>query len=911
MLSTIRLSSRLTVPLLLFLAAAPSQSVPVSEEPMHHRKFENEYVRIYDVVVPPHGQTLVHVHEHDYIFVALGDSHVRSEPSGGNAVELVLKNGEARFTSAPLTHRAVNLADTPFHNLTIEILKPADSPLGPLPASPGRSLVLDNDRVRISRLILRPGESTGLHTHAPAILGICVSPARLEVTAPGQEPRVVQFEAGQFVWRDKPEQHSLRNVGGTTFEAVDIEWKGAAESNPFFEPSPLPFQAPPFDRIKDSDYAPAMEEGMKRQLAEIEAIANDSASPTFANTLEAMERSGDLLTRVTKVFFNLAESNTDPAMQKVRAEEAPKLAAHADTIYLNPKLFARIKPLYDRRDSLGLDAESRYLLERYYRTFVRAGAELSEKDKTELKALNQEEATLTTKFAELLLAGRNGSALVVADKADLAGLTEGDVASAAKTAEERGLTGKWVLPLQNTTQQPALASLENRAVRKRLLEASESRGDSGGPNDTRAIVVRLAELRARKATLLGFSSYAAYVLDDQMAKTPGTAEKLMTDIVPAAAAKARGEAARMQKLIDAQKGGFELSASDWEFYAERVRRAEFELDASQIKPYLELDRVLQDGVFFAANKLYGITFRERKDIPVYHPDVRVFEVFDADGRSLALYYGDYFARPSKSGGAWEDSFVDQSSLLGTKPAVVTVLNLQKPAPGQPCLLSFDDITGLFHEFGHALHGIFSNIRYPTLDTTPRDFVEMPSQFNEHWALEPTVFAHYARHYQSGEPMPSALAEKIRKAKTFNQGYATTEYLAAALLDLSWHGLPAGAPVQSVDAFEKSSLERFHVDLAQVPPRYRTTYFSHIWDGGYAAGYYAYLWSAVLDDDAYAWFVENGGMTRANGQRFREMILSRAGSEDAAVMYRAFRGRDPVVEPLLKERGLVASAAGTP
>jgi len=679
-----------------------------------------------------------------------------------------------------------------------------------------------------------------------------------------------------------------------------------ADSNPFFQKSTLQYEAPPFDKIKDADYAPAIEEGMKRQIAEIDAIANDPAPPTFANTLEAMERSGELLTRVAKVFFNLAQSNTDDAMQKVRAEEAPKLAAHQDAIYLNAKLYARVKALYDKRDSLGLDPESRYLLQRYRLNFVRAGAELKDADKAVLRALNEEEAKLTTQFVELLLADTKASSVVVSDKTELAGLSEGDLASAAERAKERGVDGKWIIDLQNTTQQPVLSSLTSRALRQRILEASKARCNHGGPNDTKAIVVRLAKLRVQKAKLLGYSTHASYVLDDVMAKTPDHALKLLTDMVPAATAKASREVARMQQLIDSQGGHFKLGAADWELYAEKVRKADYGLDEAQVKPYFPLDRVLQDGVFFAAHELYGLTFRERKDLPVYNPDVRVFEVFEADGRSLALYYGDYFQRANKSGGAWDDSFVDQSALLGTKPVVVNVLNLSKPAAGHPALLSFDDVKGLFHEFGHALHGMFSNIRYPTLGGTPRDWVEMPSQFNEHWALEPAVLAHYARHYQTDKSIPQALVEKIRKTKTFNEGYATTEYLAAALLDLAWHTLPADAPQPEVDAFEKAALERFHVDVPQVPPRYRTTYFSHIWDGGYSAGYYAYLWSEVLDDDAYYWFKEHGGMTRANGQRFREMILSREGTADVAELYRAFRGRDPIVQPLLEERGLVTA-----
>ncbi|HBB98846.1 MAG TPA: dipeptidyl carboxypeptidase II [Blastocatellia bacterium] len=677
----------------------------------------------------------------------------------------------------------------------------------------------------------------------------------------------------------------------------------AAAANPFFSESTLPFHAPPFDKIKDSDYAPAIEEGMKNQLAEIDSIANNPAAPTFANTLEAMERSGALLTRVTKVFFNLTTANTSDTLQKIKADEVPKLAAHSDAIFLNAKLFARVKALYDSRDSLKLDPESHYLIERYFKAFVRAGALLSEADKETLRGLNQEEAKLTTKFEDDVLAETNNGALVIDNKADLEGLSENDIAAAAELAKERKLDGKWVIALQNTTQQPAMTFLKNRALRERLFQASVSRGNHGGENDTKAIVARLAQLRPQRAKLLGYPDHATFTLDDQMAKTPQAAEQLLTGIVPAATAKIRNDAARMQKLIDGEKGGFTLGPADWEYYAEKVRKAEYDLDDSQIKPYFELEHVLHDGVFFAANKLYGITFKERKDLPVYQPDVRVFEVFDANGKSLALFYADYFQRSNKDGGAWQDSFVDQSNLLGTQPVVINVTNFTKPPAGQPALLSFDDVTTMFHEFGHALHAMFSNIRYPMLGGVSRDFVEFPSQFNEHWALDPTVFANYAKHYQTGKPMPPALVDKIKRSRTFNQGYAITEYVSAALLDMAWHSLPADAPLQDVNAFEAASLKRFQVDLPQVPPRYHTTYFSHIWDGGYSAGYYAYLWSEVLDDDAFYWFKEHGGLTRANGQRFRDLVLSKGGTQDVATTFRNFRGRDPIVEPLLEERGL--------
>jgi len=673
-----------------------------------------------------------------------------------------------------------------------------------------------------------------------------------------------------------------------------------AQTNPFFTPSSLPFQAPPFDKIKDTDYKPALEEGMKQQLAEIDAIANSAEAPAFANTIEAMERSGALLSRTAKVFFALTQANTNDTLQKVEAEESPKLAAHYDAIYLNPKLFARVKALYDARDAAGLDAESKFLLERYYRNFVRAGALLSDADKTRLRALNQEESKLGTEFHDHVLADTNAAAIAIDDKAQLAGMSDADVAAAAEAAKERGLTGKWVLVVRNTTQQPQLASLQDRELRKRLLAASEMRGRHGGPNDTRGIVVRMAKVRAEKAKLLGYPNWAAYVLDDQMAKTPQNAFKLMTDLVAGSTKKARQDAARMQK-----QAPHPIAAADWEYYAEKVRKAEYAIDDAQVKPYFSLDRVLQDGVFYAANQLYGITFKERHDLPVYHPDVKVYDVIDADGKPLAIWYADYYARPSKSGGAWEDTFVDQSGLLGTHPVVFNVANLQKPAPGQPALLSFDDVTTTFHEFGHALHAMFSNVKYPTLagTATPRDFVEMPSQFNEHWALEPKVFANYAKHYQTGAPMPQELVDKIKRSRKFDQGYALTEYLAAALLDMAWHTLPPSAPLQDAVSFEKAALTKYHIDMPQVPPRYHTTYFSHIWNGGYSAGYYAYLWSEVIDDDAFYWFKAHGGMTRENGQRFRDMVLSRGGTMPAAEMYKAFSGHEPSVEPLLIERGL--------
>jgi peptidyl-dipeptidase Dcp len=676
-------------------------------------------------------------------------------------------------------------------------------------------------------------------------------------------------------------------------------------TNPFAAVSTLPFQAPDFSRIHDADYEPAINAGMAKNIAEIDAIANQTAAPTFENTIVAMERSGDLLTRVSKVFFAITSANTNDTLQSIQERVAPKLAAHSDAIYLNDKLFARVKSIYDRRDALGLTPEQKSLVELYNRNFVRAGANLSESDKTKLRALNQEESKLTTDFQNKLLAATKAGALVIDDVKQLEGMSEGQIAAAADAAKQRGLTGKWVISLQNTTQHPAQTSLKNRATREKLFMASTMRAERGDSNDTRGIVKRLAQLRADKAKILGFPNYSAYALDNQMARTGANAEKLLTDLAPAAVKKARFEAAQQQALIDKQGGGFKLAPWDWQYYSEQVRKEKYALDESETKQYLELDRVLKDGVFYAANQLYGLTFKERKDLPVYHPDVRVFDVFDADGKPLALFYADYFKRDEKGGGAWMDTFVDQNAITGTKPVVFNVANFSKPAAGQPALLSFDDVTTMFHEFGHALHGMLSNANYPSVSgtATPRDFVEFPSQFNEHWALEPKVFANYAKHYKTGALMPQTLVDKIRKAGTFNQGFETTEYLEASLLDLAWHTLPPGSPQQDVDAFEAAALKRYNVSMTEIPPRYRTTYFSHIWAGGYASSYYAYLWSEVLDHDAYAWFVENGGMTRANGQKFREAILSRGSTMNVADLYRAFRGREPDVKYLIKERGL--------
>lgn len=681
-----------------------------------------------------------------------------------------------------------------------------------------------------------------------------------------------------------------------------------AGANPLLEASPLPYQLPPFDQLKDEHFAPAFEQGMTTHLAEVNAIASSSEKPTFTNTIVALERSGVLLTRVNNVFSNLSSAHTNPAIQEVETAMAPKLAAHRDAIRLNGKLFARIKSLYDQRDALDLDAESKRVLERYHRDFIRAGANLSEPDKTRLKALNSELAILETNFAQNVLKEKNAGSIVIADRAELAGLSESEISAAADAAKEDGHEGKYVLRLLNTTGQPALASLTNRAVRERLMQASLNRGSQGGEFDNRGLVARISRLRADRAALLGYPNHATYQLEEQTAGNIGRVNELLADLAKPAVTNARREAADMQALIDREKGGFQLGAADWAFYSEKVRQERYAFDESQLKPYFELNRVLVDGIFHAATQLFGITFKERRELPVYHPDVRVFEVFDADGSPLALFLFDPFARPSKRGGAWMNEYVSQSGLFALKPVVGNHLNVPKPQAGEPALLTFDEVTTAFHEFGHALHGMLSNVHYPRFSGTevPRDFVEFPSQVNEMWSTWPEVLKNYARHYKTGEPMPAELVDKVIATEKFNQGHATTEYLAASLLDQAWHQRSAGelpAP-DGVLEFEATVLRRAGVDFAPVPPRYRTTYFSHIFAGdSYSAGYYSYIWSEVLDADAVEWFQQNGGLTRANGDRFRQLLLSRGGAEEAMTMYRNFAGREPRVEPLLERRGL--------
>ncbi|HAS1323613.1 TPA: peptidyl-dipeptidase Dcp [Enterobacter hormaechei] len=674
-------------------------------------------------------------------------------------------------------------------------------------------------------------------------------------------------------------------------------------NNPFFEISLLPYQAPRFDAINDSHYRPAFDEAMRLKRADIDAIIAQRAAPDFDNTVLALEKSGAMLSRVSSVFFAMTSAHTNDYLQALDEQFSTELAGLANDIWLNDTLFARVEAVWQDREAL--DAESRRLTEETYQHFVLAGARLNADEKAELKSLNTEAATLTSQFNQRLLAANKAGGLVVDDVRQLDGLSAEEMAAAAHAAAEKGLKERWLIPLLNTTQQPALAALALRETRKKLFSAGWERTQKGDENDTRELIRRLTALRARQAQLLGFDNYASWSIADQMAKTPEAALEFMRGIVPAARGRAALEQADIQKVIDDEQGGFTVQAWDWAFYAERVRSAKYALDESQIKPYFALNTVLEDGVFWTATQLFGIRFVERFDIPVYHPDVRVWEIFDHTGEGMALFYGDFFARDSKAGGAWMGNFVEQSYEFAARPVIYNVCNYQKPANAQTALISWDDVITLFHEFGHTLHGLFASQRYATLSgtNTPRDFVEFPSQINEHWASHPQVFAHFARHYQTGEPMPDALREKMLNATQFNKGYDMTELLSAALLDMNWHGIQE--PIEDVEAFEAAALKKEGLDLPAVPPRYRSSYFAHIFGGGYAAGYYAYLWTQMLADDGYQWFVEQGGLTRENGQTFREAILSRGNSTDLAELYRNWRGHDPKIEPMLENRGLSA------
>jgi len=683
-------------------------------------------------------------------------------------------------------------------------------------------------------------------------------------------------------------------------------------SNPFAKPSTLPLQTPDFSKIKDSDYLPALLAGMAEQKREVLAIANNPAPPNFDNTVVAMERSGLLLERANLAFNAVNGANTNDTLQATDTKTAPLFAAHNDFIYLNAKLFQRFKTLHDNQASLNLNPEQAKLLDVYYKQFVHAGAELPPAKQAELKTINKRLSTLQTAFTQKLLAASKSSALHVADRAALAGLTDDQINAAAEAAKARKLEG-YVLSLQNTTQQPLLDSLTNHDTRQALMNASLNRAEHGDANDTRTTIQELAKLRAQKAALFGAANWADYTLYDQMAKDRATAIGFLDRLAPAVSAKEQHEWADIVALARSQGANYQPTAADWNFYADQIRKQRYAIDSDQLKQYFEFNKVLEDGVFYAANQLYGLTFKERHDIPTWSPDMRVFDVFDADGKPLAIFMIDPWKRDNKNGGAWMSNLVNQSYLRGTKPVVYNVQNFTKPAPGQPMLISFDDVTTMFHEFGHALHGMFAAQTYPTLSGTnvARDFVEFPSQFNENWALDPKVLAHYAVNYKTGQPIPQELVQKILAARTFNQGYEVGEVLEAAHLDLDWHSLPASAPLQDVDRFEADALAKSGYDVKDVPPRYRTNYFLHIWSNGYSAGYYAYPWTKMLAQDSFAWFQQHGGLTRANGQRFRDMILSRGNTLDYAEMYRAWAGHDPQIQPYLDFYGLGSEGAAAP
>lgn len=681
-----------------------------------------------------------------------------------------------------------------------------------------------------------------------------------------------------------------------------------ASANPFYEPSDLYLRYPPFDRIRNEHYLPAFEKGMAEQLDEIAAITAQEVPPTFDNTIVPLERSGQLLDRVSTVFFSLNSAHSNDGMREIEAQIAPRLSAHRDTILLDDALFARVRTVYQQREAEDLSAESLRLVEETWRDFVRAGAQLNEAQKARLREINGELAELQTAFRQNVLNEVNALAIVVDSADQLAGLTDAQIDAAASEAASRGHDGKYVIALRNTTQQPVVAQLENRELRERITRTSMSRGHRGTEYDNTQELASVARLWAERAQLLGYDSHAAYVLDNQTAKTVEAVNERLGQLTPPAVANARAEAEALQAMIDAQGGDFQLAAWDWDYYADKVRAERYAFDASQLRPYFELDSVLKNGVFYAAGQVYGLRFEERDDLPVYHPTVRVFEVFEADGETLGLFIFDPYERASKRGGAWMNAYVSQSHMFGTKPVVANHLNITPPPQGEPTLLTFDEVTTAFHEFGHALHGLFSNVTYPSFSGTsvPRDFVEYPSQVNEMWATWPEVLRNYAVHYETGEPMPQQLLDRVLAAQKFNQGYATTEYLAASLIDQALHQLAPGE-VPAADelmAFEARALAEAGADLDVVPPRYRYPYFSHI-IGGYAAGYYSYIWSEVLDADTVEWFKENGGMTRENGDHFRETLLSRGGSEEAMTLFRTFRGRNPDTQPLLERRGLTA------
>ncbi|MCT6773054.1 M3 family metallopeptidase [Riemerella anatipestifer] len=674
--------------------------------------------------------------------------------------------------------------------------------------------------------------------------------------------------------------------------------------NPFLEKSKLQYQAPEFDKIKDEHFKPAFDYGLKVQELEVQKISENTEAPTFENTVLALENSGEVLKRAQSLFYNLTGSNTNDKLQALQQEYAPIFSAHSDKIYLNSKLYERIKKVYENRG--GLNSESQKLVEYYKQNFDIAGAGLSDAKKEELKKINGELASLSTQFSNKLLDVRKNGALIIDSVKELDGLSSDEIAAAAQAAKEAGHEGKYLLSLLNTTQQPLLQNLKNRATREKLFKASWYRAEKGNADDTRSIIEKLARLRLKKAQVLGKKSFAEWKLQDQMAQNPEEALNLLAQLAKPAVETAKREASEIQKIIDEQKGGFELAPWDWNFYSEQVRKAKYDLDENEIKPYFEVTTVLEKGVFYAAEKFYGITFKERKDLPVYHPDVVAYEVFDRDGKSMALYYLDFYTRNNKNGGAWMSNFVEQSKTLGQKPVIVNVFNYQKPAPGKPSLISYDDVTTMFHEFGHTLHGLFADQDYVSLSGTnvPRDFVEFPSQINEFFALEPEILRNYALYYQTKQPMPQSLIDKIKKASAFNQGYSTTELVAAATLDMAWHSVTSEEQFKPALDFEKEALNKYGLLVEQVPPRYHSPYFAHIWGGGYSAGYYAYMWSDMLNSDAWDWVKNNGGMTRANGDRFRKYILSVGNTKDLNKAYKEFTGRTPNLKPLLKDKGFI-------
>jgi len=698
--------------------------------------------------------------------------------------------------------------------------------------------------------------------------------------------------------------NSLCFVFSLQAQTINAQNNDVKMKNPLLQKSALQYQAPDFRIIKDEHFKPAFEYGLKIATQEVEKIANNPAKPTFQNTVLALEISGEDLNRATDVFYNLTGSNTNPVLQAVESEYAPIFSSHNDKTFLNSKLYNRFKAI----DLNKLKGEDKKLTQYYLQKFELAGANLSEADKEKMKEINKELATLSTLFGNKLLTARKNGAVLFDNVADLDGLSTAEIEAAKQKAKEAGHENKYLIGLLNTTQQPLLVSLKNRATREKIFKASWYRAEKNDEGDTRELLEKIARLRLQKANLMGKKSFAEWKLQDQMAQNPKAAMELLAKIAAPAVAKAKVEAKEIQDLIDAQNGGFKLEAWDWNFYSEQVRKAKYDLDESQIKPYFELTTVLEKGVFFAAKQMYGITFKERKDLPVYNPDVKVYEVFDDKGTSIAIYYLDFYTRDNKKGGAWMNNFVSQSHYLKQKPVIVNVYNFSKPVDGNPSLISFDDVTTMFHEFGHTLHGLFANQQYTSLSGTsvPRDYVEFPSQINEHAALDPTVLRNYAIHYQTKQAIPQELIDKIKKAETFNKGYDVTEILAASTLDMAWHSVEKESDFKPTLVFEKEALEKYGLLVNEVPPRYHTPYFAHIWGGGYSAGYYAYTWSKTLDYNAFDWMQANGGLTRENCERFKKYILSVGNSVDLNKAFKEFIGHDMQTEPYLKNAGLLTN-----